>query len=318
MCAKFSIMNKQQLHGNTFVLASTVLFALNIPIVKTVTPEWIAPEGLTMLRFLFAAAAFWITSLFTVREKVPPRDLLMLFVGSLLGISINQLLFIVGLAKTSPIDASIILTLSPVVVMLIAAVVLKEPITFKKVGGVLVGASGALLIVLSAASHGGDKASHFGGNLLVFTSVVVYAGYLVLIKPFTQRYSTITLMKWMFLFAILTMMPFYHSSIHVAKYATFDVYLRIFYVICGATFIAYLLVPLALKRLRPTTVSMYNYAQPLIASFVAILLGQDQLTWEKPVSAVLVFVGVYLVIKSKSRAQVVAEQEKKAKEEGQL
>jgi len=307
-------MNKQQSQGNLFILASTVLFALNIPIVKSLTPEWVAPEGLTMFRFAFATLAFWVASFFTAKEKVSPRDLLMLFVASLFGMSINQLLFIVGLAATSPIDSSIILTVGPVAVMLISAMWLKEPITFKKAIGVLIGGVGALLIVLSAMRHsGGGHVSDFTGNVLVFISTVIYALYLVMIKPYTQRYGTITLMKWMFLFASITALPYCYPYLAVNPEADFDVYLRIFYVVFGATFLAYLFVPLGLKRLRPTTVSMYNYAQPLIASFVAILVGQDTLTWEKPVSAVLVFIGVYLVIKSKSRAQVLAEE--KAKEE---
>jgi drug/metabolite transporter (DMT)-like permease len=184
--------------------------------------------------------------------------------------------------------------------------VLKEPITSKKVFGVLLGASGAVFIVL--ASHQNQTGvSSLWGNLLVFSTTITYAAYLVLMKPLTAAYGIITLMKWIFLYGTLTTLPFCYRYIYIQPGADTMLYWGILYTTVGATFLTYLLVPVALKILRPTIVGMYNYAQPVIASFVAFMVGQDRFSWDKPLSLMLVVAGVYLVILSKSRAQVLAE-----------
>lgn len=303
-------MTKDKWHGHIAIFSANILFGLNIPIAKTLMPEWIDPIGLTFLRMSFGALAFWATSLFVLNEKVSKKDLLILFFCAILGTTANQLTFIQGLGMTSPIDAGLIVTLNPMMVMLISALILKEPITTKKAGGVLVGACGALLIIWHSYAVGtsGGSGSSMTGNLLCFISVVCYATYLVISRPIAQRYSPVTLMKWMFLFSTILMTPFSLQYVTEAKLFSSETTLTalssVFYVVFAATFLAYLLIPIALKRIRPTTISMYNYAQPLVAATLAILMGQDHLTWDKPVAAVLVFTGVYLVTQSKSRADV--------------
>lgn len=303
-------MTKDKWHGHIAIFSANILFGLNIPIAKTLMPEWIDPIGLTFLRMSFGALAFWATSLFVLNEKVSKKDLLILFFCAILGTTANQLTFIQGLGMTSPIDAGLIVTMNPMMVMLISALILKEPITTKKAGGVLVGACGALLIIWHsyAAGTSGGSGSSMTGNLLCFISVVCYATYLVISRPIAQRYSPVTLMKWMFLFSTILMTPFSLQYVAEAKLFSSETTLTalssVFYVVFAATFLAYLLIPIALKRIRPTTISMYNYAQPLVAATLAILMGQDHLTWDKPVAAVLVFTGVYLVTQSKSRADV--------------
>lgn len=308
--SKLKPMTKDKWHGHIAIFSANILFGLNIPIAKTLMPEWIDPVGLTFLRMSFGALAFWATSLFVFNEKVSKKDLLILFFCAVLGTTVNQLTFIEGLGMTSPIDAGLIVTLNPMMVMLISALVLKEPITGKKAGGVLVGACGALLIIWHsyAAGTSGESGSSMTGNLLCFLSVVSYATYLVISKPIAQRYSPVTLMKWMFLFSTILMLPFSMREVVEAKLfspeTSIGALCSLFYVVFGATFLAYFLIPIALKRIRPTTISIYNYAQPLVAATLAILLGQDRLTWDKPVAALLVFTGVYLVTLSKSRADV--------------
>lgn len=214
---------------------------------------------------------------------------------------------------TSPIDAGLIVTLNPMMVMLISALVLREPITSKKAGGVLVGACGALLIIWQSYTTGAGVGGSMMGNLLCFMSVISYATYLVISKPIAQRYSPVTLMKWMFLFSTILMIPFSMQEVINAKLfsseTTFSALSSLFYVVFCATFLAYLFIPIALKRIRPTTISMYNYAQPLVAAALAIFMGQARLTWDKPVAALLVFTGVYLVTQSKSRADLEKENE---------
>ncbi|MDR1415743.1 MAG: DMT family transporter [Odoribacteraceae bacterium] len=311
-------MTKEKWHGHAAIFVTNILFGLNISISKTLLSDWISPAGLTFARMAFGAAAFWTLSLFVKRERVTGGDMLILFICALLGIAVNQTFFVFGLERTSPIDAGLIATLNPMLVMLIAAVILREPITWKKAGGVLVGASGALLIIWqSATTHGGDEGASLAGNLFCLLSVVSYCIYLVISRPVAQRYSPVTLMKWMFLFAAAMLLPFSIGELDKAPIlsaeATWTAILSLLYVLAGATFLAYLLIPVALKRIRPTTISMYNYLQPIVAGIAAIIIGQSILTWDKPVATILIFAGVYLVTQSKSRADV--EREKAMKKE---
>ena len=301
-------MNSEKLKGHILILITNILFAVNMPISKYLLPTHVPPEGLTIMRMAFACVMFWIVSLFTVKEKVPLKDLGMLFVCALCGVGINQGLFIVGLNRSSPVDASIIATAVPIFVLLLAAVILKEPITRKKSFGVFMGVSGGLLLVFSS-THTADSISSLDGDVMMIVSGLMYAIYLVLSKPLSLRYSSVTMMKWMFLFSTLITLPFAIESIWNTPAFHKEVFDgqelgAIFFVLFGATFVPYLLIPLALKRIRPTTVSMYNYIQPIVASFIAVFIGQDSFSVTKLVSAALVFSGVYLVTQSKSRADL--------------
>ena len=301
-------MNSEKLKGHILILITNILFAVNMPISKYLLPAHVPPEGLTIMRMAFACVMFWIVSLFTVKEKVPLKDLGMLFVCALCGVGINQGLFIVGLNRSSPVDASIIATAVPIFVLLLAAVILTEPITRKKSFGVFMGVSGGLLLVFSS-THAIDSITSLDGDMMMIVSGLMYAIYLVLSKPLSLRYSSVTMMKWMFLFSTLITLPFAIESIWNTPAFHKEVFDgqelgAIFFVLFGATFIPYLLIPLALKRIRPTTVSMYNYIQPIVASFIAVFIGQDSFSVTKLVSAALVFSGVYLVTQSKSRADL--------------
>ena len=192
-------MNSEKLKGHILILITNILFAVNMPISKYLLPAHVPPEGLTIMRMAFACVMFWIVSLFTVKEKVPLKDLGMLFVCALCGVGINQGLFIVGLNRSSPVDASIIATAVPIFVLLLAAVILKEPITRKKSFGVFMGVSGGLLLVFSS-THAIDSISSLDGDMMMIVSGLMYAIYLVLSKPLSLRYSSVTMMKWMFLF----------------------------------------------------------------------------------------------------------------------
>ena len=299
-------MAKDRRAGHLIMFAITLIFGINIPLSKSLLPVWISPEALTLIRILFATAIFWIVSLFAPREKVPLKDHRFLFIGSFCGVIFNQGLFITGLNMTSPIDASIIITSGPLFAMIFAAIMLKEPISFLKVAGILVGASGAILLVYSGYHSSSTHSSSLIGNLMVMGSSAIYAFYLVFTKPLTSRYSAITIMKWLFLYSTIFVTPFFYREIlampvflHPEKIAV----LQILYVLIFATFIAYLLIPLAQQRLRPTTISIYNNFQPLVASFVAVAVGMDHFSVIKVFSAILIFSGVYLVTRSKAKPE---------------
>lgn len=303
------LSQKQQ--GNLIMFFVALVFGLNMPISKYVLNEgYVSSFGLTVLRMTFATCAFWFTSLFLPKEKVGKRDMLILVLGGIVGIVLNQGSFIYGLATTSPVDASIITTSSPLFAMVIAAIVLREPITMKKFGGVLVGAAGAIFLVYST-HHGDDvQQASIRGNLAVASGAFFYAFYLILTREISKKYSSVTLMKWMFLYSTILLLPFAYQDIASATvFHQTDIkpFLCVGFVLFGATYITYMLMPLAQKRIRPTTMAMYNNLQPLVASFVAIMIGQDTFSFEKIVSGILILFGVYLVTSSKSKADLEEE-----------
>lgn len=298
-------MDRGQLRGHLAMLGANTLWGLMSPVAKLVMAgAVVSPLLMTDFRIVGAAILFWILSLFTPREKVPGPDLLRLAGAAVLGIVLNQGSFIFGVGFTSPGEASIITTTMPMWVMILAALFLGEPITFKKVAGIATGASGALLLVLSAGRHSGGS-NPILGDLLVLCAQLSYALYLTIYKNFIRRYSLVTLMKWMFLFAAVIVTPISLGSLIDAPWRllTSGEIAGIAYVVAGGTFGSYLLVMIGQKALRPTLVGMYNYVQPVVASAVGIFLGLDRFTPLKIVAVVLIFGGVYLVTISRAKGQ---------------
>lgn len=305
-----TLSQKQQGHLIMFLVMT--VFGLNIPINKYLYAEGLlSPAAVTLLRMSFAAIAFWCVSLFTKKEKVERKDLLILCVGGLCGMLVNQSLFAIGLGQTSSIDASIITTSGPLFAMILAALILKEPITFQKAGGVMVGGAGAIFLVYTSHSLVGTtgQGSALIGDLSVMGAQLFYSFYLVITRPLSTKYSPITMMKWMFLVSALIDLPIGYKAVvdaPIFQQADLLPFLFLSFTLLGATFFTYMMIPLAQKRIRPTTISMYNNMQPLIASGVAISMGMDKFTIEKLIAALLIFGGVYLVTQSKSKADLDA------------
>ena len=308
-------MNKAKLQGHIAMLFTSLIFGVNIPLSKNLMPDWISPIGLTYSRFAFGAVAFWVISLFFKWEKVTRKDMATLFLGSLLGVGINQASFISGLERTSVTNASIVITVTPILAMIISFFILKEPITLKKAGGVLIGLIGVLTMILTSQLAGHGREASVIGDMLCVLSSLSYAFFLVLSRGISKRYSSVTLMKWMFLFSALMFFPLGSKELFSAKIfqsgssVAWGSYL---YMLIGATMITYLLIPFAQRTIRPTTIGMYNYLQPLVAAFIAIMWGHDTFSWIKPISAVLIFTGVYFVTTSKSREDVERERLQKS------
>ncbi|MGC9151587.1 MAG: DMT family transporter [Microbacter sp.] len=298
------IMNQEKLKGNLAMFFTAIIFGINIPFSKALLPYWMSAEAMIYSRFLFGALSFWLASLFIHAEHVPIKDLALLLLGSVLGIAFNQGFFIEGLLRTSPSDASIVTTITPILVLIISFIFLKEPITFKKTGGVLLGFLGVIIIIVNSDLK--DKTHHATtlGDLLCIGSSLAYAFFLVVTRAVSKRYHPITIMKWMFLFSALLAMPWgLHDTIsaHLFSGKSLSAWGSFIYMLVGATFITYLLIPFSQKRIRPTTIGMYNYLQPLMASIVSITMGSESFSWIKPVAAMLIFAGVYLVTTSKSK-----------------
>ena len=309
-------MQDRNFKGHTALLIAYIIFGLNTPIAKNVLEhkELFLPSTITFFRIAGAAVLFWILSVFTKKETVPFRDLLLIIGASLFGIFFNQMTFIAGLSRTSPIDASVIVTTAPLMTMILAAFFLKEPVTWKKALGVLIGAAGALLLIFSENTTGQHQTTVMG-SILCLVSTLSFSIYLTAFKKVILRYSPVTVMKWMFLSATVCSLPFCWKGVVTVQYnmIPMDIYLQILYVVGLATFFAYLLLPVGQKFLRPTIVSMYNYIQPVVSSLVAVALGMDRFGWVKGSATALIFLGVYIVTISKSYAQLMAEREMKLK-----
>ncbi len=289
------------------MIGAEFLWGVSAPLGKLILAGGMTPLLLTDCRMIGAAVLFWIISLFSKNEKVSPKDLLNMFFASLFGIVINQCCFIWGLSLTSPVNASIITTSLPILTMVLAAIVLHEPVTKLKVGGVFLGAIGALILIIGSSS--GETGGASAGDLLVICAQLSFSCYLVFFKKLIGKYSPVTLMKWMFTYASICVIPFtYGEWINMDWVAAPSIVIwgAIAFVV-GPTFLSYLLLPLGQKNLRPTVTAMYNYVQPIVASLVAVWAGIGKFTIANGIAIVLVFTGVFLVTRSKSRAQMLAE-----------
>ena len=301
-------MNAKDIKAHLALLGAASMWGLMSPVGKAAMEAGVSGLSLANMRMIGAACCFWITSLFVKQEKVNHHDLLMLFFASLLGIVCNQGCFTFGLSLTSPVDASIVTTTMPIVTMILAALFLKEPVTPKKVTGIFLGSVGALVLIMSNQG-GGEKEGGILGDVLCVMAQVSFACYLTIFKKLIARYNVITLMKWMFTYAAICFIPFSYNDFSSTDWAAFpmEVWLEVGYVVLFGTYVAYILMLVGQKTLRPTVVSMYNYMQPVVGSSVAVLAGMASFGWVKGIAAVLIFTGVYVVTQSKSRAQMLAE-----------
>lgn len=298
--------NNSKWVGHLAVLAVYIIFGVNPNCSKAVVPDYIAPEAYTALRLAVGTAGFWLISLFTPREKVDKRDMRLIFFGA---ITLYGTLwaFAEAMRYISPTYVSLVSAMSPLVVMLMAALFLKEPITTRKAMGVFFGIAGALMMILFSL-HGDTHYSHLG-VLLCFVNIIFYAAYLLITRVVSPKYSPVTMMKWMFLFSFVLSLPLAIPTVKnsplLLGHAPAMAYVNMGIVALFATVLAYFLLPVALARIRPTTVSMYSNLQPLITAALAIAVGQDVFTWNKPVALLLVIFGVFLVTTSRSKADGV-------------
>lgn len=295
------------------MLGANSMWGLMSPISKFIMLTGaISPLVVTDLRITGAMILFWIASFFQKPEHVGHKDLARLFGAALLGIVLNQGCFIFGVSLTSPGDASIITTSMPLWAMVLAAFILKEPITGKKVLGIAAGAAGALMLILS--SNGAKTATSGTGNyaiwgdLLVLTAQLCYALYIVVYKDFVNKYSLITIMKWMFTYSFICVLPFSYGDLLAANWGAlhWTEIGGLAFVVVGATFLSYMLIVVGQKNLRPTVAGMYNYVQPIVSCLVAVLWGMDSFNIIKGIAVVFIFGGVYLVTISRSRKEVEA------------
>lgn len=297
----------QSILGHLAGFIAYAIFGFNIIVCKDLTSDGLIPPlGIFTLRSLGAGALFWLISLFMLREKVDRKDFPKIFIASMLGFFTCQITFLVGLPYITPMDCSIMTALAPIYTMIVAAIALKEPITFKKAGGVAISLAGVIYLILSrsAIAGGAAQTTPFGIVMIVF-NILSFSMYLGIFKPLIAKYSVVTFMKWIFLFSFCVAAPFSAKGLTEVNWAGIPSvqYAELAYLIICATFITYFLIPVAQKRIRPTIISMYSYVQPIIAISISIAIGMDILTWQKVLAAAMVFGGVIIVSYSKSAKQ---------------
>lgn len=301
---------RNHLRGHFFAFTANILWGLMAPVGKSALSSF-TPLTVTTFRMIGAAACFWLLSACCKRERVDHQDMLQIFYASLFALVFNQGIYIFGLSLTSPIDASVVTTTLPIVTMIVAAVYLKEPITNKKVLGIFIGALGALTLILSSQAVAGGDGS-IAGDLLCLVAQISFSIYLTVFKGLSQKYSPITLNKWMFVYASMCYIPFSYRDMAAIDWSGISTaaFWQVGYVVIGGSFLAYICIMNAQRLMRPTVVSMYNYMQPIVASIVAVITGMAAFTLQKGIAVILVFLGVYIVTQSKSRKDLEKSGEK--------
>jgi drug/metabolite transporter (DMT)-like permease len=281
---------------HSVLTAVALIYSINFSVTKAVTPAYVLPFGLVGLRVIFGSALLWIFHRLAVREPVANRrDYFLLFLCGQCGISINQLLFVKGLSITNPINASLLITVTPILVMLISAIALREPLTRTKILGLLLGATGTVLLLSGKDFSFNTKT--LAGDLILLASTVFFSTYLVLVKPLSARYQATTITKWAFLFGAIPVIPFSMPQIRLVDWPHLPtgVWAALAFILLGATFLVYLLNNWTLQHVTPSVVGIYIYLQPVLASLIAVGLGKDSLTMDKVLFGIVILSGVYLV-----------------------
>ncbi len=288
-------MSRQK--GLLFAFLAALIYGVTFTIAKDVMKIHIPSFAFVLMRVSGAMSIFWLLSLLRPKEKIEHRDYFKFFIAALFGIAINMMSFLTGLSYTSPISASVLMITAPIFVMIFSFIFLKNPINKYKILGVLLGMGGAAFLILYGKIHALHGSNPRLGNALVALNAISYAIYLILAKPILAKYSPITFAKWLYTFGFILILPFsFNEFIHL-KWETIplEIHLKIGFVVLFSTVLTYLFNLMALKELKPTTMSVFIYLQPLIATIFAIFVGADQLNWIKLVSASLIVTGVYLV-----------------------
>lgn len=283
------------------LLGVNLIYGINFVLAKELTPSYIKPFGLIIIRAGLATLLFWLTaSLFDNegrdRTTIAPSDRFRLVACGLFGVAINQMLFFKGLSLTSPIHGALIMITTPVLVLIMASVVIGERLTPQKIVGICIGLAGAAFLILKGNAQGMTSGGNGLGDFYIFVNTVSYGLYLVIVKPLMFRYSFFTVIKWTFLFGFCFVLPFGWQEFRAIEWGSFPPYIWaiLAYIIVAVTFLAYLWNTYALKYVNASTVSAYIYTQPLITIVLAVCLGKDAPNITTIGAGCLIFAGVYL------------------------
>ena len=285
----------------------SLIYGVTFTIAKDVMPQFIKPYGFILMRVGGSVILFWVVWLLLVlqnpaqKQKILLLDFLRIAAAAFFGVALNMLTFFKGLSFTSPISASVIMVSTPIIVLVLSAIIIKERMLKRKVFGIVLGLIGTAFLILYGKSI--CNAPQAGlGNFLVFVNAVSYGFYLIIVKKLMDKYNAFTFVKWIYLFGFLMVLPFGWQEFEAVNWNCIPIAIayKMGFVVVFSTFLTYLLNLVSMRELKPTTVAVFIYLQPLFATIFAIGLGKDELSWVKITSAVLIFVGVYLVTQKKS------------------
>ena len=281
------------------VSIATLIYGITYTIAKDVMPNYIKPYGFILLRVSSATLIFWTVGLFTKQQKIEKSDYKKILIASFFGITLNMLAFFKGLSLTSPISASVMMVTSPIMVLIFSSILIRKPIGKQRILGVFIGLVGALFLITLGNSSTGNSTNSAFGNFLVFLNAASYGLYLVLAKDLVKKYNPIVFIKWLYLFGLIFVIPFGYTELTAVIWEEIptNIYWNISFVLLFTTCITYLFNLYGLSKLKPTTVSVFIYLQPVIATIYALIVGSDSLNFVKLCSTLLIFLGVYLVTK---------------------
>ena len=300
-------MNYKSLQGHSAIFMANIIFGLGVPVTKMLLEDWVTPMGYMATRSVGAAVIFWLISFFLPKEKIERRDLVTIIVCGLLGFVISQTLTAWALNYTTPVYFSLIAAMTPIAVMLLAALFINERITGKGIVGVVLGIGGALLMLFMGWQGGGSGKDDLLGIFLTFLSLLTWAVYLIATRKVSQKYSPVAQMKWIFLVSSIVTVPWAMitepTQVLYSQAWAWSGVAEMLFIVVFATVLGFFMIPYAMKRLQATTVSIYTNLQPVVASLIAIAIGQDMLTWDKPVAAIMVLLGAYMVTQVSSSSK---------------
>ena len=290
---------KQRTIALIAVSIATLIYGVTFTIAKEVMPIYIQPYAFILLRVSSGALVFWTASLFVTRQKIEKGDYKKIMIASFFGIALNMLSFFKGLSLTSPISASVMMVTSPIMVLIFSSILIRKPIGKQRILGVFVGLIGALLLITLGSSSKGTSENSAFGNFLVFLNAASYGLYLVLAKDLIKKYNPVVFIKWLYLFGLIFVIPFGYGELTAIVWQEIptNIYWNIGFVLIFTTCITYLFNLYGLSKLKPTTVSVFIYLQPVIATIYALIVGSDSLNLVKICATLLIFFGVYLVTK---------------------
>lgn len=274
----------------------SIIYGVTFTIAKDVMPRYVNPFGFILLRVSGSTLLFWLVSFLGPKDKIAMEDFPRIIAAAFFGVALNMLTFFKGLSLTTPISAAVIMVSTPIIVLVLSAIIMKEKMRKRKAFGILLGLVGTVFLILYGKSIG-NAANAMLGNLLVFINAISYGFYLIVVKKLMDKYNPFTFVKWIYSFGLLMVLPFGWQQLEAVDWALMpvDIYWKTGFVVVFSTFFTYLLNLLSMRELKPTTVAVFIYLQPLFATIFAIGLCKDHLTVVKLVSAALIFVGVYLV-----------------------
>mgnify|MGYP006166470531 FL=1 len=278
----------------------SIIYGVTFTIAKDVMPEFIEPFGFILLRVGGSVLLFWLVSFFGPKEKIAKSDFPRIIAAAFFGVALNMLTFFKGLSYTSPIMGAVLMVTTPMIVLILSAIIMKERMLKRKVFGIILGLAGTVSLILYGKSMI-NAPNEMLGNLLVFINAVSYGFYLIIVKKLMDKYNAFTFVKWIYSFGFLMVLPFGWNEFDAVNWSLvpIDIFWKIGFVVIFSTFLTYLLNLVSMRELKPTTVAVFIYLQPLFATVFAISLGKDELSWVKIGSAILIFTGVYLVTQKK-------------------